>query len=235
MAAKPTWRRAGRLVTQVNRLEAATRRVIADLANLGARAALVGGLAVSARCEPRTTRDADLAVAVEDDAVAEKLVFRLRSFGYEVLTQREQHLPVEGALDQVVVAGAGHEHQLRPAARAAQGVRGGTRPLVGHPDGVHRGAHARGQGRSARCWRAGPLPRTAGGGGGGIGRGAAGGVGPGAVPAAVARSSVRPEDALQLAAALVACEEHPEQADFVSLDDRLRKAARSEGFRVFPA
>ena len=46
---------------------------------------------------------------------------------------------------------------------------------------------------------------------------------------------LRPEDALQLAAALVACEEHPEQADFVSLDDRLREAARREGFRVRPA
>ncbi|MBY0493580.1 MAG: nucleotidyl transferase AbiEii/AbiGii toxin family protein [Cyanobacteria bacterium] len=36
--------------------------------------ALVGGLAVSIRCEPRFTRDIDLAVAVDDDAVAEGLI-----------------------------------------------------------------------------------------------------------------------------------------------------------------
>jgi hypothetical protein len=42
--------------------------------------ALVGGLAVSARCEPRFTRDVDLAVAVSDDADAEALV---RDLGHE--------------------------------------------------------------------------------------------------------------------------------------------------------
>jgi hypothetical protein len=33
----------------------------------------VGGLAVSSRCEPRFTRDLDLAVASPDDAAAEAL------------------------------------------------------------------------------------------------------------------------------------------------------------------
>ena len=40
---------------------------------------LVGGLAVSARCEPRFTRDIDIAVALADDAQAEKLVRALRA------------------------------------------------------------------------------------------------------------------------------------------------------------
>ncbi|WGX98789.1 nucleotidyl transferase AbiEii/AbiGii toxin family protein [Nocardioides sp. L-11A] len=57
----------------------------AALRSLEVDFALVGGLAVSARSEPRFTRDADLAVAVADDAGAEALVFALRSLGYEVL------------------------------------------------------------------------------------------------------------------------------------------------------
>jgi hypothetical protein len=39
--------------------------------------ALVGGLAVSARVEPRFMRDVDLAVAVPDDDAAEALVAHL--------------------------------------------------------------------------------------------------------------------------------------------------------------
>ncbi len=45
---------------------------------------------------------------------------------------------------------------------------------------------------------------------------------------------LRAGDALQLAAALVACDERPEALPFVCLDDRLRDAARREGFRVLP-
>lgn len=60
-----------------------------DLRELGAPFALVGGLAVSVRTEPRFTRDADLAVAVDDDAGAESLVFRLGQRGYEVVAAVE--------------------------------------------------------------------------------------------------------------------------------------------------
>jgi len=45
---------------------------------------------------------------------------------------------------------------------------------------------------------------------------------------------LRAGDALQLAAALVACGERPEALPFVCLDDRLRDAARREGFTVLP-
>lgn len=41
-------------------------------------------------------------------------------------------------------------------------------------------------------------------------------------------------DALQLAAALVFCDERPDNLPFVSLDDRLVDAARREGFPVLP-
>ena len=45
---------------------------------------------------------------------------------------------------------------------------------------------------------------------------------------------VRAGDALQLAAALAWSDEAPQGSGFVCLDDRLRTAARSEGFNVLP-
>ena len=52
--------------------------------------ALVGGLAVSVRTEPRFTRDVDLAVAVADDLAAETLIHRLHGVGFRVLATVEQ-------------------------------------------------------------------------------------------------------------------------------------------------
>jgi hypothetical protein len=46
---------------------------------------MVGGFAVSARAEPRFTRDVDIAVAVADDSVAEELVRDLLGDGYSLL------------------------------------------------------------------------------------------------------------------------------------------------------
>ena len=45
---------------------------------------------------------------------------------------------------------------------------------------------------------------------------------------------LRAADALQLAAALVFCEDDPTGESFVCLDDRLRDAALSEGFQLLP-
>jgi predicted nucleic acid-binding protein len=45
---------------------------------------------------------------------------------------------------------------------------------------------------------------------------------------------LRAADALQLASALIWCEEQPHGETFVSLDDRLRGAASKEGFTVAP-
>jgi len=52
--------------------------------------ALVGGLAVSVRTEPRFTRDLDLAVAVANDHAAEALVHRLHAAGFRALATVEQ-------------------------------------------------------------------------------------------------------------------------------------------------
>lgn len=46
--------------------------------------------------------------------------------------------------------------------------------------------------------------------------------------------SLRAADALQLAAALVACGDRPTGVSFVCLDDRLRGAAQRRGFTVLP-
>jgi len=52
--------------------------------------AVVGGIAVSVRTEPRFTRDLDLAVAVANDDEAASYVFRIRQHGYEIVSALEQ-------------------------------------------------------------------------------------------------------------------------------------------------
>jgi hypothetical protein len=74
----------------VNRLAAALAAMLRELSRHRARAALVGGLAVSARAEPRLTRDLDLAVAIAKDEEAESLVRALLTSGHTVLTLVEQ-------------------------------------------------------------------------------------------------------------------------------------------------
>jgi hypothetical protein len=58
-----------------------------DLAARSAACALIGGIAVSARTEPRSTRDVDLAVAVGSDAEAEGL---LAVLGFSAASARPQ-------------------------------------------------------------------------------------------------------------------------------------------------
>lgn len=63
-------------------LEDALAQVVSDLHDLGSPWALVGGLAVCARAEPRPTADIDIAVAVPDDATAKARVGDLLATGY---------------------------------------------------------------------------------------------------------------------------------------------------------
>jgi len=51
-------------------VDAILAQVAADLETIGARWAVIGGLAVAIRAEPRFTKDVDLAVAVVDDRKA---------------------------------------------------------------------------------------------------------------------------------------------------------------------
>ena len=61
------------------------------------------------------------------------------------------------------------------------------------------------------------------------------------VPAVVRRArrllashTLRAADAMQLSAALLACEDEPSRLPFVTIDDRLADAAAREGFTVVP-
>ncbi len=65
--------------------------VAAELAEAHLEMALVGGLAVSVRTEPRFTRDVDIAVATAHDSEAEALVGRFMAGGWstEALVEQE--------------------------------------------------------------------------------------------------------------------------------------------------
>ena len=71
-------------------LEAALGAISAELSRLHVPFALVGGLAVSVRTEPRFTRDADLVVALETDAAAEALIHALGARGFLIAAVVEQ-------------------------------------------------------------------------------------------------------------------------------------------------
>jgi len=65
------------------------QKVTADLDDAQARYALVGGMALTLRTEPRFTRDLDLAVAVDSDEQAETLARNLMQREYCVTLQTE--------------------------------------------------------------------------------------------------------------------------------------------------
>jgi hypothetical protein len=66
------------------RLAQVLRELATHLEQLGLEFAVVGGIAASARGEPRFTRDVDVAVAVSGDEQAEAVLFQLGRLGYVV-------------------------------------------------------------------------------------------------------------------------------------------------------
>lgn len=74
----------------MQRLRQALIRLRTDLLASRAKWAVIGGLAVSARAEPRTTRDLDMAVSVSGDSEAEGVVRFFLNRGYQIETQLEQ-------------------------------------------------------------------------------------------------------------------------------------------------
>lgn len=60
------------------------RKLSDELERLGTPWALIGGLAVGTRAEPRTTRDVDVVVSLGDDESAERLVAQLGASGYRI-------------------------------------------------------------------------------------------------------------------------------------------------------
>jgi len=93
-----------------------------SLDSLGARAALVGGLAVSARTEPRFTRDLDLAGAVRDDTAAEALLAELMTAGFRLLTTVEQDAAGRLATARLVPPGEADDELVVDLLFASSGI-----------------------------------------------------------------------------------------------------------------
>lgn len=127
-------------------LEAQLRRIDRELRSLGSPHAVVGGLAVSVRAEPRMTCDADLAVAVADDREAEALVRGLVDRGYAMVAAIEQeatgrlatvrlgHGSASGVVVDLLFASCGIEPEIVAAAEPISVVQGLVLPVatVGH-------------------------------------------------------------------------------------------------------
>lgn len=113
---------------------------------IGARWAVIGGIAVGARTVPRFTQDIDLAVMVADDSEAERLVAGLMPTGLRVVTLIEQSATGrlatvrfslehdENAVIDLLFASCGIEPELVAEATPIELVRGLTVPVarIGH-------------------------------------------------------------------------------------------------------
>lgn len=132
----------------MSRLREALVSALGDLRDLEIAHAVIGGLAVSARVEPRMTRDVDVAVAVENDLEAEEIVFSLQGRGYGVQSVVEQSatarmptarlLPpragVAGVVIDLLFASSGIEPELVAEAEPIEVLKGTVAPVacVGH-------------------------------------------------------------------------------------------------------
>lgn len=128
----------------MTRLHRALSRIEEDLRALGIDWALVGGLAVSARAEPRTTRDVDVALAVEGDAAAEELIADLLTRGYGVEGQLEHTNsdrlvgmrlvspaePTDGLVVDLLFASSGIEREIVEAAEELEILSGWSIPVA---------------------------------------------------------------------------------------------------------
>jgi len=103
-------------------LRATMLRAFADARDLGRPWALVGGLAVSARAEPRLTRDVDLAVATDEDAMAERLVRDLLARGYEMVAGVEHEVTGRLATVRLRPHGSGDAGALVDLLFASSGI-----------------------------------------------------------------------------------------------------------------
>jgi predicted nucleotidyltransferase len=106
--------------------------------------ALVGGLAVSARTEPRFTRDIDFAVAVESEEHAQQIVYGMQQSGY-LIEAIIEHRPtkrmatarlrrdVTAPMVDLLFAASGIEPEIAAAANAATVLKQTVRVAqVGH-------------------------------------------------------------------------------------------------------
>jgi predicted nucleotidyltransferase len=106
--------------------------------------AVIGGLAVSVRAEPRFTRDVDLAVVVATDSEAEELVLSLSATGFRPLASVEHDSvgrlstvrllapgePVRGVVVDLLFASSGIEPEIIAAADTVELLEGLSAPVA---------------------------------------------------------------------------------------------------------
>jgi Nucleotidyl transferase AbiEii toxin, Type IV TA system len=116
-------------MTEVSTPELALPKIRDALVERQRAYALVGGLALAVRAEPRFTRDVDLAVRVRDDRDAEGLVRELGVLGYRVIATVEHAVAKRlstvrlgsphGAIVDLLFASCGIEHEVVERAEIA--------------------------------------------------------------------------------------------------------------------
>ena len=125
-------------------LLSAASRVLGSLRQENVQGCVVGGLAVSARCDPRFTRDVDIAVMVDNDERAEALVHALASRGMRIVSLVEQEsvgrlamarLATDDGLSiDLLIASSGIESEIVMSAETLEVVQGVLLPVarIGH-------------------------------------------------------------------------------------------------------
>ena len=115
-------------------------QVLSALRQENVKGCIVGGLAVSARCEPRFTRDVDIAVVVDTDEHAEALIHALASHGLRMAGLVEQEavgrlamarLSTEDGLSvDLLIASSGIETEVVTNAEILEVVQGVLLPVA---------------------------------------------------------------------------------------------------------
>lgn len=115
-------------------------RVLSALDQENVKGCIVGGLAVSARCDPRFTRDVDIAVVVNTDEQAEALIHALAAHGLQIdgLVEQEAvgrlamaRLSTEDGLSvDLLIASSGIETEIVTNAESLEIVRGMRLPIA---------------------------------------------------------------------------------------------------------
>ncbi len=106
----------------MNAFEALLRRVMTLLDERHQKWALVGGLAVSVRTEPRFTRDLDLVVAVSDDLSAEGLIYQLHGTGFHTFATVEHEVTKRLATARLSPGNTMHEGLVLDLLFASSGI-----------------------------------------------------------------------------------------------------------------
>lgn len=126
----------------MNPIDAALLQASSALDSVGARWAVIGGIAVGLRTLGRFTMDVDFAVAVADDGAAESIVYDLRSYGYSMIvppfeqtyvdrlsTVRLGHRNSDVVVD-LLFASSGIENEVADAAEWLEVVPGKRAPVA---------------------------------------------------------------------------------------------------------